>query len=119
MPNAAAHRLGAAAVVGGIALITESNQEESTVKPLFAGGLACLAGTLPDILEPARHPNHRQFFHSLTVAGMVSHGVYKAWQWKPETETQKLLRVACMAIGGAYLVHLAMDAATAKGLPLA
>jgi membrane-bound metal-dependent hydrolase YbcI (DUF457 family) len=118
MANAAAHRLGAAAIVGGIALAAENKQEESTAKPLIAGGLACLAGTLPDILEPACHPNHRQFFHSLAFAGMVGHGVYKAWQWKPESKTQEWLRIACMAAGGAYLVHLAMDATTTKGLPI-
>lgn len=118
MANAAAHRLGAAVCVGGIALAAENKQEEPTAKPLIAGGLACLAGTLPDILEPACHPNHRQFFHSLAFAGMVGHGVYKAWQWKPESKTQEWLRIACMAVGGAYLVHLAMDATTPKRLPI-
>ena len=83
MANATAHRLGAAAVVSGVALAAENNQEEPTAKPLVAGSLAWLAGTLPDILEPARHPNHRQFFHSLAFAGLVGHGVYKAWKWEP------------------------------------
>ena len=118
MANAAAHRLGAAAIVGGVALIAENNQEESTARPLVAGGLAYLGGTLPDILEPACHPNHRQFFHSLAFAGMVGHGVYKTWQWEPETKAQEWLRIAGIAIGGAYLVHLAMDAMTPKGLPV-
>lgn len=118
MANATAHRLGAAAVVSGVALAAENNQEEPTAKPLVAGSLAWLAGTLPDILEPARHPNHRQFFHSLAFAGLVGHGVYKAWQWEPESKTQEWLRIAGIAIGGAYLVHLAMDAMTPKGLPV-
>jgi hypothetical protein len=58
------------------------------------------------------------FFHSLAFACLVGHGVYKAWQWEPETETQEWIRMACMALGGAYLVHLAMDLATPKGLPV-
>lgn len=118
MANAAAHRLGAAVVVGGVALAAKNNQEEPTAKPLVVGGLAWLAGIFPDILEPARHPNHRQFFHSLVFAGVVVYGTYKAYQWEPESETQEWLRIAGIAIGCAYLVHLAMDATTPKGLPI-
>jgi hypothetical protein len=118
MANATAHRLGAVAVVGGLALAAENRDEAPSAKPLAAGGLAWLGGTIPDILEPACHPNHRQFFHSLAFACLVGHGVYKAWQWEPETETQEWIRMACMALGGAYLVHLAMDLATPKGLPV-
>ena len=118
MSNGPTHRLGAAVVVSGFALAAESDQAEPTAKPIAAAGLAYLTGTLPDILEPAFHPNHRQFFHSLGFAGVVGYGLYKAHQWEPETETDKWLRFACLAVGGAYLVHLAMDSTTPKGLPV-
>lgn len=119
MPNALAHRTTAAAVVGGIALATRRPEGEPDGKPLFATGLAWLSGTLPDVLEPARgNPNHRRIFHSLTVACGLSYGLYRAWQWEPETDAQKWLRVACLALGGAYIVHLAMDPRTPKGLPV-
>jgi len=118
MSSGAAHRAGAAVVVGGIALYAKKDRDQPTAQPLLAGGLAWLSGTLPDILEPAHHPNHRQFFHSLAFAGIVVHGVYQAWKWEPETDLQKSLRFAGMAVGGAYLVHLAMDSMTPKRLPI-
>ena len=49
---------------------------------------------------------------------MVAYGLYRAKQWTPETEQDKCIRFALLAIGGAYLVHLAMDATTPKGLPI-
>jgi len=119
MPNAQAHRMGAAAVMGGIALATESDQEQPAATPLVVTGLAYLPGTLPDVIEPARgNPNHRQFFHSLTFTCGLGYGLYRAWQWKPETETQKWLRLACLAVGGAYMVHLLMNSGTPGGLPV-
>lgn len=118
MANGAAHRLGAALAVGGVALIAGNDQAEPSAKPLAAAGIAYMSGTLPDILEPAYHPNHRQFCHSLAFAGMVGFGMYKAYKYKPETTMQEWLRFAVLAIGGAYLVHLAMDGTTPKGLPI-
>ncbi len=118
MANGAAHRLGAALAVGGVALIAHNDQAEPSAEPLAAAGIAYMSGTLPDILEPAYHPNHRQFCHSLAFAGMVGFGMYKAYKYKPETTMQEWLRFAVLAIGGAYLVHLAMDGTTPKGLPI-
>ncbi len=98
MANAFAHRLGATTAVGGIALASEKDQPSATVKPLAAGGLAYLCGTLADNLEPAPHPNRRQFFHSWAVAGAVGYGVYKTYRWKAKTTAQKYVRFASMVI---------------------
>lgn len=75
------------------------------------------AGSLPDWIEPALHPNHRKFFHSLFFAGVVGAGAYQVYKWEPADFWQSILRVAGLSICGAYLVHLAMDASTPKGLP--
>jgi inner membrane protein len=118
MPNAAAHRLGAALAVSGISAFKERQNGESTAAPLAHGSLAALLGTLPDILEPATSPNHRQFFHSLAFAGIVGYGLYRLHKWEAENEWHQVLKTVAMIAGGAYLVHLVMDAGTAKSLPL-
>ena len=117
--NAAAHRLGAALTVGGFSAYNEyQKNRELSAKPLVDAGLAALCGTLPDLLEPAHHPNHRQFFHSLTFASVTAYGLYRAYQWEAESDWEKLLRTLAIVGSSAYLIHLAMDATTAKSLPL-
>ena len=117
--NAAAHRLGAALTVGGFSAYNEYQKSgEISAQPLLHAGLAAACGTLPDLLEPAHHPNHRQFFHSFAFASATAYGLYRAFQWQPEEPWQKHLRTLTLIAGGAYLVHLAMDATTPKSLPL-
>ena len=131
--NAVAHRNGAAAVVGLVAAAAEcrrisTSAEERTLPeevPAFdavkvgsAASLAWLCGTLPDLIEPAAHPNHRQFFHSVVVAGAIAYGLYRAWKWQPEGQWTQALKLVLLAGGGAYLVHLALDATTPRSLPL-
>jgi len=118
MPNATAHRVGAALVVGGVAAFHESQAGDATGKPLAAGLLAALCGTLPDILEPATHPNHRQFCHSWVFMALLGGGLHKLYQWQPDTPWQEVLRWVGLVGGGSYLVHLAMDSTTSKSLPL-
>ena len=120
MPNAAAHRLGAALVVGGISHHAEQQSGQATAKPLVHAAMAALCGTLPDILEPAFHPNHRQFFHSMGFAGILGYGLYSLHRWKPEPgdELGHILKTVGLIAGGSYLIHLAMDFITPKSLPL-
>jgi hypothetical protein len=40
---------------------------------LLATGVGMVVGLLPDLLEPALHPNHRQFFHSYAVTALLAH----------------------------------------------
>lgn len=75
-------------------------------------------GTLPDILEPADHPNHRQFFHGLLFAAVLGYSGYKLYEWKPEESWQKTMRMLGLIAIGAYLIHLVMDATTPKSLPV-
>ena len=77
---------------------------------------ACLP-SLPDILEPAVHPNHRQFFHSVPFALALAYGIRCAYKWKTESDWERLARVVLLIGGAAYLGHLVRDAFTAKGLP--
>jgi inner membrane protein len=118
MPYAFEHRVMAAVCVGGAAASDWNADDHWAKHPLVAAVAAAGCGTLPDVLEPALHPNHRQFFHSLLFASGVGFVLYKLYQWEPESEGGKLVRAAALVGGCAYLVHLAMDAFTPKSLPL-
>jgi inner membrane protein len=78
---------------------------------------ACLP-SLPDVLEPALHPNHRRFFHSVAFGLAVGYGVRRVYLWETWTDWDRLVRAALLVGGAAYLGHLARDAFTAKSLPL-
>lgn len=118
MPNALAHRVGAALTLAIAAAHEEQNGCVQTTKPLTAAVAGAMLGTLPDILEPALHPNHREFFHSLACAGLIGLGIFRAYRWEPTSEVEEILRFLLLTAGGAFLTHLAMDALTSKGLPL-
>ena len=118
MPNALAHRVGAAVVVGAVSVTQESQNGGITGKSLANTLFAATCGTLPDLIEPAIHPNHRQFFHSYAMLGLVGYGLLKLYQWQPETQENRFLRSIALIAGGAYAVHLLMDARTVKSLPL-
>lgn len=85
----------------------------------MAAGLAASVLTkLPDLLEPATSPNHRQFFHSLVFASLLGVGLYKLHQWEPDAVADKFWKALGMLAISGYLIHLALDATTAKSLPL-
>lgn len=117
--NRSAHAIGAALGVGGFHACWEKNQKGAvSFAPLASAGIASLFGSSPDWIEPAIHPNHRQFFHSLAFAGLVIYGLKRTYDWKTESDGQKLLKFVLLSAGGAYLVHLLMDASTSKSIPV-
>ena len=82
---------------------------------ILASSAAATFGIVPDILEPAVHPNHRSLFHGLAMAGCAGYGVKAAASQQEWPEWMKALAVGA-AVG--YLSHLALDATTPKSLPL-
>ena len=78
-------------------------------------GLGHIASKLPDIIEPATHPNHRKTFHSLVAASAVTWGTIKL---VTDTDMNHETKTVAAVAGAAYLSHLAMDADTPKGLPI-
>ena len=118
MSNAFAHRTGAAVIVGGFLLAREQQEGKNTLSPIGGSLLAAICTNLPDMLEPAKNPHHRQFFHSVAFAAMIGGGMYKLSKWETQTEGEEFLKFCLMVAGGAYLVHLAMDACTKHSLPL-
>lgn len=118
MPNALAHCTVATVVTGAAILNMEAQEGKKTLAPIGGSLLAAICTNLPDLLEPAIHPYHRQIFHSFACAALVGGGIYKLYQWEPQTEMEKLLRFCLLVAGGSYLIHLAMDAYTRRSLPL-
>lgn len=118
MACALAHRVVAGTFIGVAIAHQESQMGESTAWPLVGGGLGALLGTLPDMIEPANHPNHRQFFHGLTFAVALGYLGYRLYKWQPEEPWQETLRMIGLIAIGAYLIHLAMDASTPKSIPI-
>ena len=118
MSNAIAHRTGAAVIIGGLLLARENQEKKRTHAPLSGSILAAICTNIPDILEPAAHPHHRQSFHSVAFATVISGSMYKLYQWETETEMEKLIKFCLLVAGGSYLIHLAMDACTRRSLPL-
>lgn len=117
MANGPTHRIVAVLAVGGTLAHLEHSGNQTDI-PLIGGALAAFLTNIPDMLEPAAHPNHRQFFHSLAFAAAVGLGWRKLYLWQPEDEAQKLLRFALQVGCAAYLIHLSLDACTSRSLPI-
>lgn len=117
MPNAKTHMLIGAGVSVTAALL-DKNKHPVSHHVAIAPVVGAVMGKLPDILEPAFHPNHRQFFHGVTALTLLSAGLLKAYQWSPEEPFEKFIRGLMLMGGVAYLSHLICDASTLKGLPL-
>src|SRR5438128_3681878 len=108
--NAAEHRLSSAVVMGSIAASMTKNPEDTVGNTVTAcAGGYCFA-TLPDLVEPATNPHHRQFFHSVLFAAALGYGMYKVYCWETQSPLEEFVRKLALVAGGAYLVHLAVDA---------
>lgn len=106
------------AVMAASAVVKSKNGEPVDGKVVAMGAAAALMPSLPDLLEPAVHPNHRKFFHSVTLAVVIACGMHRAYKWDAQGERERLARALLLVGGAAYLAHLARDALTAKSLPL-
>jgi len=86
---------------------------------LASGLLAVFAGSiLPDLLEPPTSSRHRGFFHSkkmLKGIGIVFVGT--ALLWLLPVVLSKTVPFVLSALALGYLLHLAADSVTPRGLP--
>jgi|SRR3972149_955867 len=117
MANKTTHMaIGAIAGLGAYALIKSLTGEKWTL----GGALASVAGgaivaCVPDVLEPALHPNHRGVFHSIVLSGGIAYlnkKIHGSLNVSPE------LKQACAVVSASYASHLLLDAITPKSLPL-
>src|SRR5258708_18220480 len=77
---------------GGVALLKRQYPDARLPDPIFAGFVAAIAAGLPDYLEPATTPHHRQFCHSVAFAGLLIAGMKKLYSWQPTSPGEMLLR---------------------------
>lgn len=119
MANGSDHAVGAfVAVLTGHALVEVNETGEVTGAPLVSASFGALLGSLPDVLEPAIHPHHRQFFHSVAFGLMVGWGMHRLYRWQPNVPSYRVARAVGLIAGTAYLAHLLMDAGTPRSIPL-
>jgi len=128
MPNFSRHWKTGVFVCGSAAMVTDfflqlnrikkGQQERFNWMELFGytavgAGVGVIGGVLPDLLEPATTPNHREFFHSV-VLGIAICGSLIAVRNSPISAEDKLV---LLSLGLGYLTHLALDGGTPNGLP--
>jgi inner membrane protein len=119
MANAAGHSyFNFFSVTAGCAAVQYAEGRRVDGASIAMGAAAACLPSLPDILEPAVHPNHRQFFHSVAMALAIAYGMHRAYKWEPQEDWERAVRMLLLVGGAAYLAHLARDAFTAKSLPL-
>lgn len=117
MPNTVHHRIGAGLVGATVAAVAWRDGDHAAKHPLTAGVAMAACATLPDWLEPAVHPHHRQFFHSALFLAGLGYGMYWLAMTEPKTDSQRWLKYLSLMMVGATAVHLVMDAATPRSLP--
>ena len=119
MARAAEHaQFNFLAVSAASALVQHRKGQVMDSTPWAMGAVAACLPSLPDLFEPALHPNHRGFFHSVTAYLALSHVMNRLYRWEAADDWQRVLRLMCLAGGAAYLAHLTRDAFTPRSLPL-
>jgi membrane-bound metal-dependent hydrolase YbcI (DUF457 family) len=81
---------------------------------LTCAGIGGMVALIPDVLEPATTPNHRQIFHSVACAASVAY----ICTGKHTERWQRAERVFAVAIAAGYLSHLGADAMTPRSISL-
>lgn len=116
MANGADHI--AAGALTGVAMACYGQRQDEPVNPLLAIGSSTIFSKLPDWIEPATNPHHRQFFHSVSFLAMLCYGLKKTYDWKPEDKGGQILRFLTLCAGAGYISHLLLDGFTPRSLPL-
>jgi len=87
-------------------------------------GTGILGGRLSDLLEPAKNPNHRSFFHSYCFGAITILGMFlvrisiKSVAKNVDSEALEEITTLTDALGYGVLTHLFLDAQTKRGLPI-
>jgi hypothetical protein len=149
MPNKQTHVTIGTLAGGGLAAYRAREQEPlNMLLEAIGGGIGgYIGGRLPDVIEPASWPSHRQLAHSAVTGIGIGVGGYKllehweewcrsaAERYRREKEQRTLssieeffyilidvvLHIAAGAMNGlvaGYLSHLTLDMSTKKGIPL-
>jgi len=116
MANGADHI--AAGALTGVAMACYGQRQGKPVNSMLAIGASTVFAKLPDWIEPATNPHHRQFFHSISFLAMLGYGLKKTYDWKPEDTGRQIFRFLTLCAGAGYISHLVLDGFTPRSLPL-
>ena len=109
-------------VVGGLTglglALVDNKKHKLVHNPLVAPAVGAFFGKLPDIIEPAVNPHHRQIFHSKLTFAVIGYGIYRAYKWETKSGLESFIRGILLIAGCSYLSHLVCDSTTPRGLPL-
>lgn len=108
----------AAGALTGTAMALYGQHKGEPVNPVLAIGASTVFSKLPDWIEPATTPHHRQFFHSVCFFTILGYGLKKLYEWKPEDKSGQILRFLTLCAGAGYVSHLVLDGLTPRSLPL-
>lgn len=115
--NRSGHAVAGAAVgsVAYLGFCKMADEQPTLGEFLVAIAAGAALACLPDVLEPAVHPNHRALVHSVALNFAAAAGLCQLWR-RPDIESnqERLLT----SLGLAFLTHPILDAMTPKGLPL-
>ncbi|MCC6649277.1 MAG: metal-dependent hydrolase [Polyangiaceae bacterium] len=123
------------ALFGGLSVLVSAAAagREPTLGELLGGVAGGVLGSrIPDVLEPAVHPNHRKVAHSFAAAALTgrfvvpaAHRLHADGATQAESKLDPALKFLQQFAAGAsvgavagYGSHLVADASTPKGLPL-
>lgn len=118
MSDGATHSAVGCFVGLSTALLDQKSSGEFFQNLILATSTSTVFSKLPDILEPASNPHHRQFFHSLVVLSALGVGVKRIYDWETEGKFEAFLRVVLLSAGAGYISHLLLDFTTPRSLPL-
>ncbi len=115
MANSRSHIVAGAVVGLGVYTIWKLvRDEEFKLSGAFSSLLVgAFFGLLPDLLEPALHPNHRSIFHSVIALGGAGCLGYKVIKSPLDSESKSYVLTALAS----FASHLVLDSTTPKGLP--
>jgi membrane-bound metal-dependent hydrolase YbcI (DUF457 family) len=106
------------AVSAAVLYITDRMSKQQPIEfwPALGYGLTGgISSLVPDLLEPANSPNHRNFMHSMLFAALLAEYKQQLEQNQALPEKDKMLWQALIT---GYWSHLSLDAKTPRGLPL-
>lgn len=116
MPDAKTHAIaGFVAGITACSIVASREQRSPGCGELLSAGLiGSMAALLPDQLEPASHPHHRAFFHSIIVGAALLKLGHEVLRNSARSDGMTI--PVSVALSG-YLSHLVLDFRTTRGLP--
>ena len=129
MPNGKTHMF-TGMLAGGVTSLVLQNKNSQIDLPYttLAVTIGGASGRLPDLIEPAFHPNHRAFFHSYLFGFFlvyIGRNIYNDLIQKESEEVDekkidwvKIITFIVFIGIAAYIIHLLLDAFSRKGIPI-